>query len=175
MIVFSVNIWRYREGPYWIRLAYIISLLAVVSETRILYLARKLLWKPDNRIIADYYATLSNKYVLENADSDAIKAIETACQMEPDEPRFWIQYSLIEKDRGKAMEHVDKAEQLIEEHRIQSDELLARLEYSKGALLLDDAAYTEHALEHLEKSLELNYSKNLADTIEKIREQRMEK
>lgn len=165
-----VNTWLQFQGALWGTLFNLGVLVAVSSEVKTIFQCKKILFCPDDTIIAEYLDDLSCKLFQEQAVSDAKNAIRRACQLKPREPRYWLRYSLIEEDVNKAKNCVDKAEHLIKEQNLKSDELLSQLEYCKGLLLLENPEDTKLALEYFEKSLNLKYSKDIANFVQNIKE-----
>lgn len=146
-------------------------LIVFLSEVGSLVKVDIILCKPILRTIAYSYAMQANRAIENGLDGEAIKKIRMACEFDPEEPRHWLTFSVLEKnDLKKAREYMQIAENLIAERGMKSRRISAWKEFIKGNLILAEHGNIQLALEHFNGSLKLHYDKERAKFVQKIEE-----
>jgi hypothetical protein len=128
-----------------------------------------LLLKPVNKVIANSHAILSSCELESDLDVQAKINIQKACELNPEEPRYWLILSAQEQNIQKAKEYLQVAEDLIKKKNIKCNKIHALMEFNKGCLFLNENGKMELALQHFNHSLALKYNKERAKFIEKVK------
>lgn len=155
----------------WRFLATLGLLIAFLSEVIPLVKVDRILWRPTLRAVAYSCAMQSNHDIEKGSEAEAIEKIRRACELDPEEPRHWLTFSMLEKDVKKAREYMQVAENLITAKNLKSKKISAWIEFIKGNLILAEHGKIQLALEHFNSSLKLYYDKERAKFIQEIRSQ----
>lgn len=164
-----VELWMARLSG-WGFLAALGLLIVFLSEMVPLIKVDIILLKPAIRAVAYSFVMQSSRNIEKGLDVEAIKKIRMACELDPDEPRHWLTFSVLEKDVKKAREYMQVAENVIQEKGLKSKEISAWIEFIKGNLILAEHGNTPLAFEHFNNSLKLYYNKERAEFVQKIQE-----
>ncbi|MBC8378077.1 MAG: hypothetical protein H8E62_02795 [Planctomycetes bacterium] len=165
-----VELYMQFDDPKWKFLGGLCLLIVLVSEVIPVVKINIILFKPIRKAVAYSLAMQSSQENEKGLDVEAIKKIKVACDLDPEEPRHWLMFSVLERTRDtkKAKECLAIAENLVKEKGMRSKKIIAWMEFIKGNLILTEHGSRELALKHYKESLELDYDKERAEFIQKV-------
>jgi hypothetical protein len=125
-----------------------------------------------SRICSDHYLSAHFKAIDDEDIKGAEQAIEKACFICPTSVRAWSLRSHFANvnlsNQRDALIFLDRAEMILSRDKSVSNEDKACYEYFLGTYLLSREEY-QKAVEHISKSLDLVYSRERAEYLEKIK------
>jgi len=167
-LILLIELWRGLDSPnlrFFIKLG---TLICFLGSATALVGADKILFKKNKQIMAISFESQSHQYSEQERYAEAKKSIKAACEMDPEELKYWLLYALLEKDANKAGKYIQIAEQMMIQKKLKSKALFSLIEYCKGIRVLNEHGSIDIALEYLNKSQEFHYDKKREKLIQEI-------